>query len=67
MNPCMARYNTPVFLLRSGRFGKKGLALNMIDGHGSMQIMKAIEGHFSRPIAKLDADDIDELEKLNDG
>lgn len=50
---------------RTGRFGKQGLALNMVDGHNSMQILQAIEKHFGKPIKKLNTDDVDELEKLN--
>jgi hypothetical protein len=29
-----------------------------------MVIMKEIEKHFGKPIKKLDADDVDELEKI---
>jgi ATP-dependent RNA helicase DDX19/DBP5 len=32
---------------RTGRFGKAGLAINMIDSNKSLQVMKAIEKHFS--------------------
>lgn len=32
---------------RTGRFGKAGLAINMIDSNKSLQVMKAIERHFS--------------------
>ncbi|XP_052213797.1 ATP-dependent RNA helicase DDX19A-like isoform X2 [Dreissena polymorpha] len=50
---------------RTGRFGKKGLAINMIDGNKSLQVMKAIEKHFNRAIHHLDADDIEALEKIS--
>lgn len=33
---------------RTGRFGKNGLAINMVDGHRSMQVMKEIEKHFGK-------------------
>lgn len=33
---------------RTGRFGKRGIAINMIDTNKSYQIMKAIEKHFGR-------------------
>lgn len=33
---------------RTGRFGKAGLAINMIDSNKSLQVMKAIEKHFSK-------------------
>jgi ATP-dependent RNA helicase DDX19/DBP5 len=49
---------------RTGRFGKQGLAINMVDGHRSMQILHNIEKHFGRSIEKLDADDADEIEKI---
>ena len=31
---------------RTGRFGKRGLAINMIDGPSSRQVLQAIESHF---------------------
>ncbi|XP_025083137.1 ATP-dependent RNA helicase DDX19A-like [Pomacea canaliculata] len=49
---------------RTGRFGKSGLAVNMVDGPRSMAILKAIEKHFGRKIERLDADDLDEIEKI---
>ncbi|CAN7987795.1 unnamed protein product [Ixodes pacificus] len=49
---------------RTGRFGKSGLAVNMVDGSRSMAVLKQIEEHFGRPILKLDADDMDEIEKI---
>lgn len=50
---------------RTGRFGKSGVAINMVDSQRSMDVLKQIEAHFRRPILKLDAEDIDEIEKLN--
>ncbi|KAK3749189.1 hypothetical protein QZH41_010381 [Actinostola sp. cb2023] len=50
---------------RTGRFGKSGIAVNFIDGERSLNVMKKIEEHFGRKISHLDADDVDELEKLN--
>lgn len=32
---------------RTGRFGKRGLAVNMVDGPYSMDILLSIQGHFS--------------------
>jgi len=49
---------------RTGRFGKQGLAINMIDSQQSRQIMQAIESHFGRKCTRLDAQDMDELEKI---
>ena len=39
---------------RTGRFGKTGLAINMIDGTRSMKVMEVIEKHFG----KFDIDSI---------
>ncbi|KAL5014955.1 hypothetical protein ScPMuIL_009225 [Solemya velum] len=50
---------------RTGRFGKNGLAINLIDGNRSYNTMRAIEKHFGRTIEKLDADDIDAIEKIS--
>lgn len=50
---------------RTGRFGKSGLAINLVDSSHSMNVLRDIEAHFKRPIQKLDADDLDEIEKLN--
>jgi len=49
---------------RTGRFGKAGLAINLIDSPESMEVLKQIEQHFGRKINLLDADDVDEIEKL---
>lgn len=49
---------------RTGRFGKHGLAINLVDGPASMVVLKDIEGHFGRPIVKLDTEDVDEIEKI---
>ncbi|XP_054721031.1 ATP-dependent RNA helicase DDX19A-like [Uloborus diversus] len=49
---------------RTGRFGKSGLAINMIDGNRSMSILKDIEKHFGRKIAKVDANEIEDLEEM---
>jgi len=76
---------------RTGRFGKSGVAINLVDGPRSMQVLQFIESHFSksrytkllifktslklftamisrtieRPILRLDAENVDEIEKLN--
>ncbi|XP_065060964.1 ATP-dependent RNA helicase DDX19A-like [Rhopilema esculentum] len=49
---------------RTGRFGKKGLAINFVDGTRSMNMVKQISEHFKKPINRLVTDDLDELEKL---
>ncbi|XP_055747690.1 ATP-dependent RNA helicase DDX19A isoform X2 [Salvelinus fontinalis] len=50
---------------RTGRFGKRGLAVNMIDSKQSMNILNQIEKHFNKKINKLDTDDLDEIEKIS--
>merc|ERR1719430_2222915 len=40
---------------RTGRFGKHGLAINLVDGPKSMTVLKEIERHFGKDIIKLDA------------
>ncbi|XP_030624435.1 ATP-dependent RNA helicase DDX19A isoform X2 [Chanos chanos] len=49
---------------RTGRFGKRGLAINMVDSKHSMNILNRIEEHFNKKIERLDTDDLDEIEKI---
>ncbi|XP_062397158.1 ATP-dependent RNA helicase DDX19A isoform X2 [Sardina pilchardus] len=49
---------------RTGRFGKRGLAVNMVDSKHSMDILNTIQDHFNKKILKLDTDDLDEIEKI---
>ena len=52
---------------RTGRFGKSGIAINMIENQDDMRILKEIEAHFKRTIEQINYNDIDDLEeKLND-
>ncbi|XP_066111093.1 ATP-dependent RNA helicase DDX25 [Saccopteryx bilineata] len=48
---------------RTGRFGKKGLAFNMIEVDKLPLLMK-IQDHFNSNIKQLNPEDIDEIEKL---
>ncbi|KAL8173770.1 UNVERIFIED_CONTAM: ATP-dependent RNA helicase ddx25 [Gekko kuhli] len=50
---------------RAGRFGKKGVAFNMIERH-KLPLLFAIEEHFKTSIKYLDPEDMDMLEKLDD-
>lgn len=50
---------------RTGRFGKRGIAINLIDGEKSLKVLKQIEDHFKRKIMKLDGGDLEEIEKIN--
>ncbi|KAG7214189.1 hypothetical protein KM043_001535 [Ampulex compressa] len=49
---------------RTGRFGKSGIAINLIDSSHAMQLCKNIEKHFGKKIHYLDAEDADEIEKI---
>lgn len=49
---------------RTGRFGKRGFAVNMVDSDHSMDLLRQIELHFQRKIQKLDTNNLDEMEKL---
>lgn len=49
---------------RTGRFGKHGLAINLVDSEQSMRICNDIEKHFGKKIVLLDAQNSDEIEKI---
>lgn len=49
---------------RTGRFGKNGIAINLIDSDRTMKVCKAIEAHFNKKIHHLDAENCDEIEKI---
>ncbi|XP_055526267.1 DEAD-box helicase Dbp80 [Wyeomyia smithii] len=49
---------------RTGRFGKNGIAINLVDSDRSMQICRSIETHFQKKIQLLDAENSDEIEKI---
>lgn len=49
---------------RTGRFGKSGIAINLIDSPKAMQLCQDIERHFGKKIHYLDAEDADEIEKI---
>ncbi|KAB0366636.1 hypothetical protein FD754_010792 [Muntiacus muntjak] len=48
---------------RTGRFGKKGLAFNMIEVD-KLPLLKKIQDHFNSSIKQLDPEDMDEIEKI---
>ena len=50
---------------RTGRFGKSGLAINLVDGRQTMGFIRQLEQHFGRKIEELDATNVDEIEKIN--
>ncbi|GAB0091429.1 RNA helicase [Sergentomyia squamirostris] len=49
---------------RTGRFGKNGIAINLIDSEKSLNICRTIEGHFRKTIHLLNAENVDEIEKI---
>lgn len=49
---------------RTGRFGKFGLAINFVD-YRTRSMINRLEDHFGKKIKKLDAQDIEEIEKIN--
>lgn len=49
---------------RTGRFGKSGIAINLVDSPHAMKICQEIEEHFGKKIQYLDAEDADEIEKI---
>lgn len=50
---------------RTGRFGKSGIAVNFVSTDHDLVILKDIEAYFGKKIDKLDAGDVDALEKIN--
>ncbi|XP_036601769.1 ATP-dependent RNA helicase DDX25 [Trichosurus vulpecula] len=48
---------------RTGRFGKKGIAFNMIEVN-KLPLLFKIQDHFNSKIKQLDPDDMDEIEKI---
>lgn len=49
---------------RTGRFGKKGIAINLVSGEADYNVLKQIEQHFCKPIECLNTDNADDMEKL---
>jgi len=49
---------------RTGRFGKMGIAINLVDSQKAMDILCTIRDHFGKPIHKLNTDDVTQLEQL---
>ncbi|XP_028265160.1 ATP-dependent RNA helicase DDX19A [Parambassis ranga] len=49
---------------RTGRFGRRGFAVNMVDSKCSMDIINQIEMHFNRKIPKLDPSNLVEMENM---
>ncbi|XP_042327089.1 ATP-dependent RNA helicase DDX25 isoform X2 [Sceloporus undulatus] len=50
---------------RTGRFGKNGLAFNMVEKH-NVPLLFSIQEHFKIIIKRLDSEDIEALEEIED-
>ncbi|KAI9589623.1 hypothetical protein GQX74_007791 [Glossina fuscipes] len=48
---------------RTGRFGKNGIALNIIDSEKAMNVCRAIEDHYKKPIKELKLNNFEEITK----
>jgi len=48
---------------RTGRFGRKGVAINFVHDRQSLDILKKISATFNREIKEIRDDDLDQLEK----
>lgn len=44
--------------------GKSGIAINLVDSDKALAICHAIEKHFKKPIVELNADNVEEIEKI---
>lgn len=51
---------------RSGRFGRKGLAINFVHDELSKRHLKAIETYFQREIQEVPADKLEDLQPMLD-
>ena len=49
---------------RTGRFGKSGLAINLVDGNRTLGMIRKLEEHFNSEIKELDALNVDEISKI---
>lgn len=49
---------------RSGRFGRKGVAINFVHNATSRQQLAAIAGHFKKDITALPRDDFEKIQEL---
>ncbi len=58
-------YETYDHIIRRTGHYCEGLVINFVDSDRTMGFIKDLEKHFGRKISKLDATDIDEIEKIN--
>lgn len=52
---------------RTGRFGKDGLAINLISTMEEKRMLEALQAHFGQLIKELDTSNMEELAKLEQG
>lgn len=52
---------------RTGRFGKDGLAINMISSAREKEMIESLQKHFGQPIHELDTSNLEAIEKLESG
>jgi len=49
---------------RTGRFGRHGIAVNLVDSNKAYKVLQQIEKHFERPIKKLDVHDLQAIQNI---
>ncbi|CAJ0955990.1 unnamed protein product, partial [Mesorhabditis belari] len=49
---------------RTGRFGKSGIAINLVDSKQTLKYIEDIENYFEKPIVKLEPADLEQLEAI---
>lgn len=52
---------------RAGRFGKYGIAINLVDSDESMKVCRTIEQHFQKKMHLLNTENPDDIEKMESG
>lgn len=64
-NPRAPNFETYLHRIgRSGRFGKKGAAFNLLLGADERAVLDAIADHFDHPVPEVKFDDDDAFEKV---
>lgn len=49
---------------RTGRFGSDGIAINLVDSDRAMDVYRALETHYGKPMVALDTDDLEAIERI---
>ena len=52
---------------RTGRFGRRGTAINLVHDRQSKHVLEQIRGHFGKEIVQLPTDDLEALDELLKG